>query len=377
MTLFLSVNAAWNIVNFRLGLATFLRDLGHQVVFLAPPDEYLSRLASEGWKCIPIPMDPRGKNPLKDLGLFFRYRKAMAGEANTSAGFLSFTIKPNIYGGLAAQSLGIPVIQNVAGLGTLFSRFQPSTLIASLLYKLALRKSRVVFFQNSDDKILFLKHRLVRDHQVQVLPGSGIDTDHFSFQPMPATKPIRFLLVGRLFKEKGVEDFVQAAKIVLQTHANVEFQILGFVDPSHPSSITYDQLSAWSSEGLITYLGSSQDVRSHMTESHCIVLPTWYREGTPRTLLEAGALGRPLITTEMPGCKDLVNPGVTGLFCEPQNPESLAHAMKQMLNLSSDQWITMGKAIRLHIETNYNQSLVFAAYQEAVHRLSLDSGGES
>jgi glycosyltransferase involved in cell wall biosynthesis len=304
-TIVVSINAAWNIFNFRRELLLALVAEGYRVVALAPEDSFSRRLIEMGIEFAPIPIDNQGISPFKDILLLARYRAAL--KRLRADLFLGYTIKPNIYGSIAAHNLGIPVINNISGLGTAFIRQGLLTRIVTDLYRLALRRSATVFFQNRDDRDLFLGKRIVRPEQSALLPGSGIDLERFS--PPPASdrtaSPFVFLYLGRLLWDKGLREFVEAARIVRAQHPSTIVRLLGFVDVPNRTAVARSDIEAWTGEGLIEYLPASDDVRPHIAQADCIVLPS-YREGLPRALLEGAAMGRPLIATEGPGCGDVV-----------------------------------------------------------------------
>lgn len=362
-TLVISINASWNIVNFRRGLIAGLRAAGWRVVALAPADAWSPRLAGLGAEHVPIAIDSAGLSPLRDLALLLRYRRAL-GRIRPAA-FLGFTAKPNVWGSLAAHALGIPVINNISGLGTAFVEPGPLRRILSRLYRLALRRSAVVFFQNPDDRALFLEERLVRPGQARLLPGTGIDLDRFRPAEAPPPGPFAFLMVGRLLWQKGVRDYVEAARIVRRERPDVRFRLLGFLDSANRSAVPRAAVEAWQAEGLIDYLGDTDDVRPDIAAAHCLVLPSW-REGLPRSLLEGAAMARPLIATDVAGCRQAVEHGVNGLLCAPRDPAALAEAMLHMLRLDEEQRAAMGAAGRARVERDFAEQAVVDAYVEAV-----------
>ena len=370
MTLLISVNSAWNIVNYRMGLVNFLQGLGHKLILLVPPDDHLPTLTQMGFQVIPLTMNPRSLNPLDDLKLYLAYRRIFRQLKNQGPlVYLGFTIKPNIYGNLAARSYKIPCINNIAGLGTLFVGNTPITFLAKTLYRIALGKAYKVFFQNVDDKDFFLSKGIVQPPQALLLPGSGVNTNQFFPTPMPPL-PLRCILVGRLFKDKGVHEYAQAAAQIRSRYPQVQFDLLGFINPNSKDSITQADLDQWANDGTITYLGSTNDVRPAIQNAHCLVLPTYYREGTPRTLLEASALGRVLITTDTPGCRDVLDPGKNGYFCEPRSVPSLVQAIEALLALDHQGLQTMGTYSRQKVEQEFREELVLDRYGQVIQELT-------
>ena len=374
-TIVSSINASWNILNFRKGLVIALQAAGYRVVALAPEDDYSSRLAELGIEHVPIEIDNQGVSPPRDLRLLARYYAVL--RKIRPAAFLGYTVKPNIYGSLAAQALGIPVINNVSGLGTAFIREGLLTRIVVGLYRIALRRSSRVFFQNPEDRDLFVSAKILRPEQATLLPGSGIDLTHFSEQPTERTDDrFRFLLIARLLWDKGISEYVEAARLVRKQHPEVRFQILGFLDVKNRTAVGRSDVAAWTEEKLIDYLGAADDVRPFIRDADCVVLPS-YREGLPRTLLEASAMGKPLIATDVPGCRHVVEDGRNGFLCGPRDAASLADAMLKILRLSPSERLRMGGAARARVETEFDERIVTGRYLTAVDEALQEAPGRS
>lgn len=372
----LAINSAWNIANFRAGLIRGLQQDGWEVVAVAPPDEHVARVEALGCRFVPIAMAAGGTDPLQDWRLYRDFKRILAAEA--PAAFLGFTIKPNVFGGLAAQRLGIPVINNIAGLGTAFIRQNWLTQVARLLYRHSLRRSHRVLFQNEDDRRYFVETGLVDEDRTQRVPGSGVDLERFAFQPLPpvwARDPrLRLLFIGRVLRDKGVVELVEAARLLQQRRVPVRLQILGFCDTHNPTAISLDQLAQWQSEGLIEYLGSTDDVRPHIEQAHAVVLPS-YREGVPRTLLEAAAMGRPLIATDAIGCKDAVDPGINGLLARVRDAADLAERIEQFVDLPQATRQDWGLASRAKMEREFDEQLVVQTYRRLLRALTVGQAG--
>lgn len=362
-TLVISINASWNVMNFRRGLVEALQGEGWRVVALTPNDAWSARLSQIGVEHVPIAIDSLGLSPLRDLALLWRYRRAL--RRLKPEIFLGYTAKPNIWGSLAAHSLGIRVINNISGLGTAF--LEPGALrgIVSSLYRLALRRSAVVFFQNPEDRTHFLSSNLVSPLQAQLLPGSGIDLERFAPPDKRPPGPFAFLLIGRLLWQKGLREYVEAARMVRRRWPTVQFRLLGFLDAPNRSAVPREDVEAWQAEGLIDYLGSTDDVRPHLADADCLVLPSW-REGLPRSLLEGAAMARPLIATDVAGCRHLVDHGVNGLLCAPRDAHALAEAMERMLEMDESERAAMGSAGRARVERDFAESIVTESYVGAI-----------
>lgn len=368
-TIVLSINSSWNLVNFRGNLIARLIAEGFEVVALSPTDEHVPALRALGVRHIALDMDAKGVSPLGDLRLAARYRRIL--RALRPAAFLGWTIKPNVYGSLAARSLGIPVVNNISGLGTAFIKVNLLTRIVRLLYRAALSRSSTVFFQNGQDRDLFVEQRLVDPAQTVLLPGSGIDLARFV--PVAAAEstvepgaPV-FLLVARLLRDKGVVEFVDAARIVRAERPDTEFHLLGFLDAENRTAIPRAEVEAWEREGVVRYLGSASDVRPYLAGATAVVLPS-YREGMPRSLLEAAAMGRPLIATDVPGCTEIARAGENAILCRSRDARSLADAMLAMLALTPAERAAMGARSRRIAETEFDVSVVEARYLEAIAR---------
>jgi len=360
----IAANTAWNLVNFRGNIIAALQQRGYRLVAIAPRDAHHAQLASMGVEFHALDFRSAGISPLEDARLFLRYFGLL--RAIRPAAFLGFTIKPNVYGSLAARVLGIPVINNVSGLGTAFIKQGPITRIATFLYRLAFRRSATVFFQNREDRDQFVASGMVAAGQTRLLPGSGVDLDRFGPAAAPPTgEPFRFLLIARLLWDKGVQEFVDAARIVRQHHPGARFQILGFADVDNRTAVPRATLDGWIDEGLIEHLGAADDVRPFIAASDCVVLPS-YREGLPRSLLEASAMARPIIGTDVPGVRDVVDDRVTGLLCAVRSATSLADAMLAMIALGPAERRAMGQAGRERVERRFAIEEVTRRYLEAV-----------
>ena len=364
----ISINTAWNVYNFRSGLIKALVAHGYDVVAVTPDDEYASRLMDLGCRFISLPMDNNGTHPGRDLLLFVRYWLLLRFERPSV--YLGYTVKPNVYGSIAAHALSIPVVNNIAGLGATFINNTYLTKIVRGLYKFALNKSRRVFFQNSDDHLLFTESGLVRSEIADRIPGSGIDLSRYSPSSVPAltTRPFRFLLVARMLKDKGIREFVDAARIVRQRFPETQFQLLGMVDEANSNAIAIEEIHTWEKENLIHYLGKTDDVRPYLADSDCVVLPS-YREGVPRSLLEAAAMERPIITTDTPGCKDVVEHGLNGLLCKVRDAEDLAEKMLLMLSLTRENRLAMGEHGRNKVQSEFDEKLVIEKYLKVINEI--------
>ena len=370
----MSANTSWNIVNFRSGLIRRLMTEGYDVSVLAPADAHSESLLTMGCRYVPISMDNKGANPLRDLGLMRRYHGALS--RIRPIAYLGYTIKPNVYGSLAAQALGIPAINNVSGLGTAFIRNTWLTPVVKQLYRTAFRRSGMVFFQNGDDRSLFIQHKLVVPERTAVLPGSGIDLTRFNPSPTAPRPPgaRHFLLIARLLWDKGIGEYVEAARHARARYPGCRFQILGFLDVENRTAVSRADVEGWVREGTIDYLGSTDDVRPFIESADCIVLPS-YREGTARTLLEAAAMGKPLIATDVPGCNNVVAHGENGYLAQVRSAADLAQQIETFAMLPSDRVAALGERSRAKVEREFDERIVIDRYVEILNALRAESKG--
>jgi glycosyltransferase involved in cell wall biosynthesis len=362
-----SVNTSWNIINFRLGLLQSLQTKDFKIIILAPEDKYSLSLKKYGFDYYSINMNNKGTNPIEDFQLIVRYYKIL--KKIQPDIMLNYTIKPNIYGTIAASILNIPIVNNIAGLGTLFTTENFITKIAKILYKYSQLKANYVFFQNKEDFQLFIEQKLVDKNKCDVLPGSGVDT--FKFMPVKKCmhEKIVFLLIARMLWDKGIGEYVEAARIIKRQYKNVEFQLLGFLDVENKTAISKDQMNIWISEGIIKYLGTSDDVRVEISNADCIVLPSFYREGTPRTLLESASMEKPIITTDNIGCKDVVEDEVNGYLCMVKNSQDLAKKIEKFICLTEFERLQMGKEGRKKIKKEFEEKIVIDRYTTIINKI--------
>ncbi|HWI83110.1 glycosyltransferase family 4 protein [Ramlibacter sp.] len=359
-------NSAWNLFNFRLNLIRCLQAAGHTVVAVAPSDRFGAKLELEGITFRPVAIAAHGVNPLAELRAVWQLGTVFRREAVDLV--LSYTPKGNLYSALACVAVGVRFVPNVSGLGRAFIRRSPITWMALALYRLTFPRAHHVFFQNFDDMNVFVKAKLVHIKNAERLPGSGVDLARFQpieGWPQGSSDAPVFLLVARMLWDKGVGEYVTAARTLRASYPRANFRLLGDLASSNPSAIPKEQVDAWVKEGLITYLGSTEDVRPFVAEADCIVLPS-YREGVPRVLLEAAAMARPVITTDAPGCRDAVVDGETGFLCRPRDGADLAAKMRLFLDLPLDQRHLMGRRGREMVQRGFDELFVLDRYRRLV-----------
>ena len=364
----LAANSSWYLWNFRGRLISELIACGYKVILMAPRDQYTDKLlARHRCEIICVPIKAQSQNMFRELRAFWMFlRKFRLIQPDL---YLGFTVKPILYGGLVARLVRVASIPTVTGLGTSFIKESFITRIVEFLYRQCLPGAAIVFFQNPTDKKLFIDRGLVEAKQARLCPGSGVDLNKF-----PYTEPklrgslegVKFLTIGRLLRDKGIIELVEAAKSVKQKLPNTKFLVAGEVGADNVTALHPDQLEQWSETGLINYLGNIEDVYSELADADCVVLPS-YREGLSRSLLEAAAVGRPIVTTDVPGCADLVDDEINGFLCEARNVQSLERALLRFIYLSPSEKESMGCAGRRKIQTQFSESRVVKIYMGAIN----------
>lgn len=361
------LNTSWNVYNFRMGLIKALQDHDHEVIVIAPEDEYTPKLVEAGCAFHRVKMDSRGANPIKDFALIFElygiYKKAKPDVV------LHYTIKPNIYGTLAASLLKIPAVNNVCGLGTVFLQKNMVSRVASFMYKFAFRFPKKVLFQNDYDQRLFIKNKLVDKKITDVIPGSGIDVNKFKPNGIDHTNDkFTFLLVSRLIHDKGILEYIDAIKKLRSSGVDAKFQLLGGKDIEHKRGISEEIIQEWIDSNIVEYLGKTDDVKTYLEKADCVVLPS-YREGTPRTLLEAASSAKPIVATDVPGCNNVVAHNYNGLLCKMKNSEDLAEKMNTMMSFDKDRLKQLGENGRLKVQQEFDEQLVINKYLTTINEL--------
>lgn len=358
-------NVTWAMIKFRQGVLESLLKQGHQIYIVAPYDQFVQSLQDMGCFCIDIRLSRKGINPIGDLKLMYTLYKIYC-DIKPDIIF-NYSIKPIIYGSFAAKLAGINSIAVNIGLGYTFINTNLISKISHFLYKLALYFPREVWFINEDDKAEFLSRSLVVENKTLVLPSEGVDIQYFAPRQKYGEKQA-FLLIARILWDKGVGEYYEAAKKLKKKYPDIEFQLLGPIDDGNPKGITKEIIQKWHHEGSINYLGYTDDVRDFIAQATCIVLPS-YREGKGMTLIEAGCMERPLIATDVPGCKDIVKDGYNGFLCEARNSKSLENAMEKMILLSLIDKKTFALNARIFMKMNFDQQKVIKIYDEKIGQI--------
>jgi len=370
-TVVLCSNTSWSIYNFRSGLIRYLLGNGVRVIALAPEDEFSENIRDIGAEFVAIDLSSDGINPIIDLK--FMLRLALELRPLTPDLVINYTIKPVIYGALVARLLRVKVMSVVPGLGSVFLGGAALRFFVTMMYRVTQLRVRKIFLLNYDDYGFFVKERLAPSYLLDVLPGEGVDIQKFfppkqGFIALRKSLDTKFLFVGRLIADKGVLEFVEAARLIRKVRADVKFQILGYLDVKNPSAISRSLFEGWISEGVVEYLGDVSDVRPILASADVVVLPS-YREGLSRSLLEAAAMGKPIISTKIAGCKEIVDHGRTGYLCTPRDVAELQSAITTMADLSFDERYEMGLRGREKVEREFSETKVIEKYSAVFETL--------
>lgn len=349
------------LANNDVGLYKFRKELieellkEHEVFICLPNGDFIKELVSMGCKFISCDLlDRHGTNPIKELKLVFWYKKKLR-EYKPDIVF-TYTIKPNVYGGAACASLDIPYVVNVTGLGTAVENPGLMQLVTVNLYKYGLRKAQKVFFQNTENRDFMVKKGAVKG-KYDMLPGSGVNLNNYTVSEYPNGETVDFVFVSRIMKEKGIDQYLEAAKEIKKRHPETRFHICGFCEQTYE-----DVLQKLNDDGTIIYHGLVKDMSDIYKEMSCIVHPTYYPEGLSNVLLEACASGRPIITTNRSGCREVVDDGINGVVVEEKNSQDLIKKIEEFLSVSWEERRNMGLAGRVKVEKEFNRQIVIQKY---------------
>lgn len=360
-------NYAWTIYNFRLSLINSLINKGYEIYVITQFDGYEKYLINHGCNVQNLFISRKGINPFIDFITFLHiFLKLFFLKPNIC---LTFTIKPVIYTGFVSKILHIKNIAMITGLGTGFIRGGLLTRIVKILYKVGLPRFCNVFFQNPCDRQLFIEQNLVKPANCKLTPGSGIDLrDYIVENSVSEDSEFKFLLIARLVWDKGIREFIEASRLLKKEYLDIKFEIIGPSGVANRSAVPNSEIERWKREGIVNYIGEVDDVSKYIKNSSCVVLPS-YREGTSRVLLEASALARPTIATNVPGCKEVVLDGTSGFLCKAKDVNDLYIKMKKMISLPSSVRTKMGINGRKHIESTYSHEIVCQIYHDAISKI--------
>ncbi|MEK5214645.1 glycosyltransferase family 4 protein [Psychrobacillus sp. FSL H8-0487] len=353
------------LANNDVGLFKFRKELieelvkQYEVYISLPYGDLIPKLEELGCKFIDTPISRRGTNPLTDIKLFLNYRSIIK-EIGPDV-VLTYTIKPNIYGGMASRMIAVPYIANITGLGTAVENGSILQRITLFLYKISLETAKCVFFQNKEnqdfitDKIAISNHRLI--------PGSGVNLERYSIMDYPSGEIVNFLFIARIMKEKGIDQYLEAAEYIRKKYTNTAFHILGYCEDAYE-----DILKELQDKGIVQYHGMQSDVRKFHVNSHCTIHPTYYPEGMSNVLLESAACGRPMITTNRAGCREIIEDGKNGYFIEQKNSQDLVEKIEKFLKLDNKTKKQMGISARKKMENEFDRKIVVQSYKEEIEK---------
>ena len=362
MKVLILTNNFGGLHSFRKEVVQALVNENHEVSISAPFDEKTHFFKEMGCELIDTEFNRKGMNPMKDIALMLRYCKLIKKVRPDVV--LSYTIKPNLYGGMACQLCGVPQLANVTGLGSAVENPGWLQRLSIFLYKVGLRKTRTVFFQNKANMEFCLQHGMVKG-EMKLIPGSGVNLQHHALQDYPQVdKPIRFIFISRLLREKGIEEYLTAAQEIKHKHPETEFHILGECEENYQGRIDKMQ-----KDGIIIFHGRQADVRPYIGKAWCTVHPSFYPEGMSNVLLESCATGRPIITTDRPGCGEIVEQGVNGFIVKPRDGYDVARKIEKFIALPYEKKREMGLAARRKVEKEFDRRIVVEAYLKVVEEI--------
>ena len=360
-TILVLTNNIGGLHSFRKEVMKAMVDEGYKVVISHPDeDDRIAYFTGIGCEDVLTEFNRRGMNPVKDLQLLMKYRKLI--KKYKPLAVLTYTIKPNVYGGMACRMTGTPQLANVTGLGDAVENGGLLQKLTVFLYKMGIGKAKRVFFQNKYNRQFCIEKGIAKEDPV-LLPGSGVNLNHHILQEYPDDGVLKFLFIARLLKDKGTEEYFEAATRIKEKYPNIEFQILGRCEGHYQT-----QLEELVSRGIINFLGGTSDVRPFIGNVHCTIMPS-YHEGMSNVNLESAANGRPVITTNVPGCQETVDNGVTGILCEPRSAESLIAAIEKFLSLTYEEKKAMGMAARKKVEREFDRQIVVNKYLDELKKL--------
>ena len=362
MKILVLTNNYIGLYSFRKEVMKALIDKGYEVIVSAPVDDKTPDVEQLGCKIIDTQFNRKGTNPIKDFALMLKYRRLIKQVVPDVV--LSYTIKPNLYGGMACRFCNVPQIANITGLGAAVENPGLLQRLTILLYKIGLRKTDQVFFQNEANKQFCIDHKMVKGNH-KLIPGSGVNIEYHALQDYPSKdEPFKFVFISRLLKQKGIEEYFKAAEAIKSRYPNVEFHIVGWCEDAYS-----EQLKDLEQKGVVIYHGPVGDVRPLIGMAHCTVHPSFYPEGMSNVLLESCAAGRPIITTDRPGCGEIVDDGVNGYVVKQQDTCDLTAKIEMFIVLPYEKKREMGLAARKKVEKEFDRQIVVKAYLDAINEI--------
>lgn len=362
MKILVLTNNFGGLHSFRKEVMKALVDSGHSLTISAPFDEKKAFFEEIGCELIDTQFNRKGMNPLKDFGLMLYYWRVIKQVKPDVV--LSYTIKPNLYGGMACQLCGVPQIANITGLGSAVENPGWLQKLTILLYKIGLRKTHLVFFQNKANKEFCERHGMVKS-SVALLPGSGVNLQWHAQQAYPTeNESVKFIFISRLLREKGIEEYLNAAARIKERHPDIEFHILGNCEEAYD-----ERVKTLQERDIVIYHGPQKDVRPFIRKAWCTVHPSFYPEGMSNVLLESCAAGRPIITTDRPGCGEIVENGKNGYVVKPKDVDDLVEKIERFLTLPYERKKLMGIEGRKKVEREFDRQIVVNAYLKEINEL--------
>lgn len=355
------------VANADIGLYKFRKELleelvkEHEVYIALPKGEFYEELVTIGCKYIVTTLDRHGINPIKEIALYIKYKKIIK-DIKPDIVF-TYTIKPNVYAGMACASLNVPYVANITGLGTAVEKTGILQLVTLSLYKLGLRKAQKVFFQNSENRDFMLKKQTINGNY-DLLPGSGVNLNNYKVSKYPSGDTVDFVFVSRIMKEKGIEQYLDAASVIRKRYPETRFHICGFCEQNYE-----EKLKSLNDNGTIIYHGLVKDMSQIYQQMSCTIHPTYYPEGLSNVLLESAASGRPIITTNRSGCREVVDNGVNGYVVEERNSKDLIEKVEIFLSKSVEERKEMGLAGRRKVEREFDRQIVIDKYMGEIKKL--------
>ena len=357
----LLANEYTTILNFRMELIKALVEDGHVVFVAIPANENNADIAALGCKIVDFNVSRKGTNPLQELKVVKEVEKIL--DAIKPDIVFTYTIKPNVYGGMACAKKKIPYVANITGLGTAIENGGIMQKVGLILYRIGLRKAQKVFFQNSENQEFMLRHHVVKG-KYDLLPGSGVNLERFHLLPYPEDGDINFMYLARAMKEKGIDQYVDAAKYIKQKYSNVNFHVCGMCEQDYS-----EKMKEWASEGILIYHGQVKNIPEMHAISQCTIHPSYYPEGMSNVLLESAACGRPIITTNRAGCREIIDDGVNGYVVEAKNSQDLIDRIELFLSKTVEERKQMGLAGRRKVEKEFDRQIVVRKYKKEIKKL--------
>lgn len=357
-------NSLKTMIIFRNSILSYLKEQGYEIVIIAPNDDANIVEINKQYKVIPINLSRKGANPIEDILTLIMLIKIYNNEKFDI--IFHYTIKANIYGSIASAIVKTPSISVITGFGYIINNTNLISKLSQSLYRIALYFSNKIWFLNEDDQKEFIKRKIITNKKkAYVLPGEGIDTLAYYPEKKNKSEKTIFTMISRILWDKGFKEYVLAAKMIKEKYRNIEFNLIGPIDEGNPAKVDKKIIEHYAMQGIINYLGSAENVKPYIVESDCIILPS-YREGIPRILLEAASMEKPIITTDVPGCKEVVKDNYNGFLCKAKCADDLAKKIEAFLRLSEYERNILGKNGRKLVLEKFDNKIVIKKYVQEI-----------